>query len=185
MEDVRRGDSARELAVDVDVGRIEDVLDSRHRRDRHAALVDGLGGDVRVSVDDARHHELSGGVDDLGVRGDRRRSSPRRRSFRRESRTVPFSIVPLVTVRIVPPRIATVSAPAVTAAARTSRLARIMPRHSSPPLTSNFFPSTNTVSIFVPSSNTSPCRDEEVRDLPRLEASRADPRDRRSRRHRA
>ena len=61
-------DAAGELAIDVDVGGVEHVLDAHHRRHDRAALVDGVGGDVRVRVDDAGRDELAGGVDHLGAR---------------------------------------------------------------------------------------------------------------------
>src|SRR6185295_7994032 len=60
-------DAAGQIAVDVDVGRIEDVLDAGHRADGRPAFVDRVGGDVRVTVDDAGRDELAGGVDDVGA----------------------------------------------------------------------------------------------------------------------
>ena len=69
VQDVGDGQAAGEIAIDVDVGRIDDVFHPRHRADRRPALVDRVVGDVRVRVDDARRHELAGGVDDLGAGG--------------------------------------------------------------------------------------------------------------------
>ena len=59
--------AAGQVAVDVDVGRIEHIPDAGHRADGRAALVDVVGRDVRVRVDDARRDEQAGGVDHLGV----------------------------------------------------------------------------------------------------------------------
>jgi hypothetical protein len=69
VEHVRDRQAAGEVAVDVDVGRREHVLDPGHRAHRRAPFVDRVGGDVRVAVDDARRDELAGGVDDLGAGG--------------------------------------------------------------------------------------------------------------------
>ncbi len=69
VQDVRNRQAAREVAMDRDVGRIEDVLDARHRAHRRAALVDRFGGDVRVRVDDARAHEAARRLDDVGAGG--------------------------------------------------------------------------------------------------------------------
>src|SRR5262249_10161467 len=71
VQHVRRRHAAREIAIDVDVGRIEYVLDAGHRADGRAAFVDGIGGDVRVAVDDAGRHELAAAVHDVGARGNR------------------------------------------------------------------------------------------------------------------
>ena len=70
VQHVGDGQAAGEVAVDVDVGRIENVFHSGHRADGRAALVDRVVGDVRVRVDEARRHELAGRVDDLGARRD-------------------------------------------------------------------------------------------------------------------
>src|SRR4029453_4724633 len=66
VQHVGRRHAAGEVAVDVDVGRVEDVLDAGHRADRRATLVDRVGRDVRMAVDDAGRHELAGAVDDGG-----------------------------------------------------------------------------------------------------------------------
>jgi hypothetical protein len=71
VQHVGRRRAARQVAIDVDVGRVEHVLHARHRAHRRAAFVDGVVRDVRVCVDDARRNELSGGVDDLGAGGHR------------------------------------------------------------------------------------------------------------------
>src|SRR4030095_8274872 len=44
---------AGEVAIDVDVGGVQHVLDAHHRGHDRAPLIDGVGGDVRVGVDDA------------------------------------------------------------------------------------------------------------------------------------
>ena len=71
MQDVGGGRAAGEVAIDVDVGRIEHVFHAGHRADRDAAFVDGVVGDVRVRVDDARRDELAGRVVDVGAGGNR------------------------------------------------------------------------------------------------------------------
>ena len=67
MENICGGDSAGEVTVDVDVVRIQDLRHIHHRGDGNAALVDALGCDVRMAIDNARDDELSRGIDDLGV----------------------------------------------------------------------------------------------------------------------
>ena len=102
VEHVRDGQAAGEVAVDVDIGRREHVLDPGHRAHRRAAFVDRVGGDVRVAVDDARRDELAGGVDDLGAGGNRDvRADCRHFAVAQDDRSVLDR--PLVTVRIVPP----------------------------------------------------------------------------------
>ena len=46
VQHVGRGEPAGEVAIDVDVGRIEHVFDARHRAHRRPALVDRVGADV-------------------------------------------------------------------------------------------------------------------------------------------
>ena len=54
VQDVRRGDAAGQLAIDVDVGGIDEVADAHFGRDRLARFVDAaVGGRVRVAIDDA------------------------------------------------------------------------------------------------------------------------------------
>ena len=69
VHDVGRRRAARQVAVDVDVGRIEHVFHADHRAVRRRAFVDRVVGDVRVRVDDARRNELAGAVDDVGAGG--------------------------------------------------------------------------------------------------------------------
>jgi hypothetical protein len=71
VQDVRGGGAAGEISIDVDVGRVEHVFHPGHRAHRHAALVDGFAGDVRMGVDDPWRDELAGAVIDLGARGNR------------------------------------------------------------------------------------------------------------------
>jgi hypothetical protein len=63
VQHVGGGDAAGEVAVDVDVRRIEDVLDAGHRADGRPTLVDRVRRDVRVGVDDAGRDELALAVD--------------------------------------------------------------------------------------------------------------------------
>ena len=65
VEDVRDGETAGEVALDGQIGRVEHFAHPRHRADGRRAFVDGVVGDVRVGVDDAGRHELAGAVDDL------------------------------------------------------------------------------------------------------------------------
>src|SRR5262249_49094282 len=44
VQDVGGGDAASEIAVDVDVARIEHIVDAGHRAHRGSALVDRVGG---------------------------------------------------------------------------------------------------------------------------------------------
>ena len=53
VQHVGHGQAAGEVAINRHIGRIEHVLDAGHRADGGAALVDRLGGDVRVRIDDA------------------------------------------------------------------------------------------------------------------------------------
>ena len=71
VQDVGGRGAAGQVAIDIDVGRIQDVFHPGHRADRYAAFVDGVVGDVRVAVDDARRDELAGGVVDLRAGGNR------------------------------------------------------------------------------------------------------------------
>ena len=75
VQHVRHRQAAGEVAIDCDVGRVEDVLDPRHRAHRRAALVDRFRGNVRVRVDDAGRDESPGGVDNLRARRYRRAGS--------------------------------------------------------------------------------------------------------------
>src|SRR5208282_5694554 len=62
VEHVGHGHAAGEVAVDLNVVPIQDVADSHHRADRHAAFVDAaLDGDVRVAVNDSGGNEHAGG----------------------------------------------------------------------------------------------------------------------------
>ena len=65
VQDVRSRQAAGEVAIDADVGRVEDVLHARHRADGGAAFVDRVHGDVRVGVDQAWRDELARDVNDV------------------------------------------------------------------------------------------------------------------------
>src|ERR1700691_3407382 len=56
--------TAGQSAVDIDIVRVDNILNPHHRRDGHRAFIDAVGRDVRVAVDDAGHHELAARVDD-------------------------------------------------------------------------------------------------------------------------
>jgi hypothetical protein len=78
VQHVGDGQAAGQIAIDVDVGRIEDVFDTGHRADRRPAFVDRIGRDVRMTIDDARRHEPARRIDDVGARGNRDVLSDRR-----------------------------------------------------------------------------------------------------------
>ena len=67
VEHVGRRQAASQIAIDVDVGGVEDVAHPRHGTDGRAALVDRVVADVRVAVDQAWRDESSGHVNGLGV----------------------------------------------------------------------------------------------------------------------
>src|SRR5437879_3796526 len=62
VENICGGDSAREVAIDVDVVRVQDLRHIYDRGDGNAALVNAFRGDVRMAVDNAGDDELSRGV---------------------------------------------------------------------------------------------------------------------------
>src|SRR5690348_13883892 len=67
MQNIGRGDTARQRAIDLDVLRIEYIFDAYHRGNRDAAFVDAVGGNVRMAIDNARHDVLPARIDDLGA----------------------------------------------------------------------------------------------------------------------
>jgi hypothetical protein len=68
VQNVCDGDTASEVAVDVDVIGIEDVRDIRYGGDGNAAFIHAaVNGDVRVAIDDAGYDELARGVENLGI----------------------------------------------------------------------------------------------------------------------
>ena len=67
VQDVGGRRAAGEVAIDVDVGGVEDILHPGHRADRHAALIDRVVRDVRMRVDESGRHELAGCVVDVGT----------------------------------------------------------------------------------------------------------------------
>ena len=99
--------AAGQVAIDVDVGRVEHVAHAGHRADRRRAFVDRVVGDVRVRVDDAGRDELAGAVEDLGARRESARCVPTAAILPSRMTTVPLSIVPRVAVMMVALRIAT------------------------------------------------------------------------------
>jgi len=67
VKNVRRSDAARQITIDVDVLRVENLRHVHHRGDGNTALVDAFRRDVRMAIDDTGDDELSRGVDDLSV----------------------------------------------------------------------------------------------------------------------
>ncbi len=67
VEHVGGRQAASQIAIDVDVGGVEDVAHPRHGTDGRSSLVDGVVADVRVAVDQAWRDEPSGHVNDLGI----------------------------------------------------------------------------------------------------------------------
>ena len=67
VQDVGGGDAAGQVAVDVDVIGVEHVFNAGHGANGHAALVDAVGGDVGVGVDDAGDDVEAGGVNHGGA----------------------------------------------------------------------------------------------------------------------
>ena len=67
MQHVGGRHTARQGTVNRDLVWIDHVSYPHHRRHRHAPFVDRVGCDVRVGIDDSRHHELAGGIDHLGA----------------------------------------------------------------------------------------------------------------------
>src|SRR6266566_2016861 len=66
VQDVCRGDAARQVAIDVDVVGIEYIRDVRDGRNGDAAFVDAaVYGDVRMAINDSGNHELPRGVNHL------------------------------------------------------------------------------------------------------------------------
>ena len=65
MKNVGSGYAASQVAINVNVIGIEDFGDVCNGGNRDAAFVDAtFNGDVRMAIDDARHHELTSGIDD-------------------------------------------------------------------------------------------------------------------------
>ena len=65
MKNVCRSDATSKVAVNIDVLGVQNFFHCHHGRNRNATLVDALGSDVRVTVDDSGNDELPGSVDDL------------------------------------------------------------------------------------------------------------------------
>ena len=134
VQDVGGRQAAGEVAIDVDVGR--DRARPRmpgHRADRRPAFVDGVVGDVRVRVDDARRDELAGGVDRPRRRPGSSTFAPTAAILPSRSTIVPFGIVPRVTVRssrLSGRRRRTAAAPARRAGRPTAAAARMRDRET-------------------------------------------------------
>ena len=67
VQNIRGGRATRQVAIDVDICRIEDVLHAGHRADRDAALVDRVVADVGMRIDDPGRDELAGRVVDVSA----------------------------------------------------------------------------------------------------------------------
>ena len=64
MEHIRHRRPSRELAVDPDIIRFEDVGDTGLARDRLSSLVDACGRGVGMTIDDSRRNMFAGRIDD-------------------------------------------------------------------------------------------------------------------------
>ncbi len=67
VKNIRGGDSARQITVNVDILGIEDFRHVHNRRDGNAAFINAFRGDVRVAIDNPGNDELSRGIDHLSV----------------------------------------------------------------------------------------------------------------------
>ncbi len=68
MQQIQSCNAARQRTIKIDVGWIQHVLSSHHRRDGECALIDGVEHRVGVAVDDAGHDVLASAIDDARAR---------------------------------------------------------------------------------------------------------------------
>src|SRR5438477_1137059 len=70
VKNIRSGHASGEIAIDVNVSRIENLCDICDRRNRDAALVHStFNRNMRMAIDDSRHHELACRINDCGILG--------------------------------------------------------------------------------------------------------------------
>src|SRR5262249_23215917 len=69
MQQVEGRYATSEFTIDIHIGRIEYVASVGHRSHCQRTFVNGVEHRMRVTVDDAGHYILSGGIDNASIRG--------------------------------------------------------------------------------------------------------------------